>query len=591
MTEDVDMTYNVGEDERYDFEPASEVPKPIPTKITTNNTPTEVIVNLYSDKVMPIDIWQDVIDSYNWKGMPWHTHDQMMDLIIKDIEDPTPKQLTIACWGKLALKLDNSVILDSCNKILDMVNKKGIHQVSYATTDFPPDNQVLWPKLAKLNIALRILNIDRNIPPFPLHKATMKHLLDNNKGPLIVKGHMWVEFNQGTGLGTTISRKGYKSIKNFATRALENQFVAMERKPSRRNLVITQPPPLCTTDDYLTNPKMVELLKIKGEFSVRSLSSNSENTNRAEPPKRSASASNIDTKQISRPSSPKCHANEPFRPIVPQPGYASSQQAGASATPEERQMDLREELNRRDRTGSWYGKDLTVRYQAEQQKREVVLPHNTNNDAFEIEVVNVVDSKDKTNHNEMNNTEHKVIYTTKNQWPYTTNNKNNSDSSTKTKDNANKNKNDDIDAIKKDLKKAKQEIKKFKERETYFESKIKRINEYAENDEKTIKDLKNELSELKSDHEQLKVQQGGKTIKDLKDELSELKSDNKELEKHQEYSVMQAKLDLSRIVNLENTVDEQQLKISLLQNKYTFLKDIHDETMEMIKQQKELRKQ
>lgn len=54
---------------------------------------------------------------------------------------------------------------------------------------------------------------------------------------------------------------------------------------------------------------------------------------------------------------------------------------------------------------------------------------------------------------------------------------------------------------------------------------------------------------------------------------------------------MQCKLDLSRINNLENTVDEQQLKISLLQNKYTFLKDIHDETVEMIRQQKELKKQ
>ena len=74
---------------------------------------------------------------------------------------------------------------------------------------------------------------------------------------------------------------------------------------------------------------------------------------------------------------------------------------------------------------------------------------------------------------------------------------------------------------------------------TFFESKIKRFNGYTENDEKTIKNLKDELSELKSDYDQLKMQQEGKTIKDLKDKLSELKSENKELKSQQECSLMQ----------------------------------------------------
>ena len=121
---------------------------------------------------------------------------------------------------------------------------------------------------------MRILNIDRKIPPFQIHKAVMKHR-DGDHGPLIVRGVMWIEHVKKSGLGTNFSNEGLHKIMDVVERALGLQFVDMPRTPSKRFIGFPQPPKLCTTEGYINNNIMCNLLKNKGEFNVRPASTSS----------------------------------------------------------------------------------------------------------------------------------------------------------------------------------------------------------------------------------------------------------------------------------------------------------------------------
>ena len=489
-TDDIVMTLGVEQHDLLDCE--SPKTKPIDQDNTLTNTiKKNIIYSCY--KKLP-KLWEDVVDSIDYVDLSRHSYHQMMYVLHDDIRDKRPKSMTVCCFDKAALTVPNNTILEACQELIRLVSEEGLHQLSFGTIQFPPEHQSKWEKLGKLNAELRILNIDRNIPPLTLHKATMRHMFEGNTGPLIIKGTMWEQYRRGTGLGETIAFAGLAKLKSFLVQAVQYQFVQMDRHPSKRWLGTNQPPPLCTNDDYLGNETMCHFLRQKDEFSIRPKFSNKEQ----EPPK-SASTSGITVK--ARP-----------QPVVAQP-------TGASANPQEKQID-----QNRPRPATWYGQDYQVNFEPLGKTRNVVVREG---DDSAFDTVFIAESENtKRNCNEMNDTDlrHSIEAKTK---------------VTKTiEDNTSdqkKPKKDDDDQV------------------VNLKKEIAKLNKYLDAEEADNKDYKKQVQKLKLDNEALLVEKDLLLITQLK---------------------------------LDREVTSKTEQIRLLEENYTFLKDLFDDRTTWINKEK-----
>ena len=209
-----------------------------------------------------------------WTNLNHLSFQQMIQRLKDDINNEAPKMMTVGCFDRMIPHIPNDVIVKNCKQLIKLTNEGGIHQISFTTHHFIPSKQAYWYRTAQINSDMRILNIDRKIPPFQIHKAVMKHR-DGDHGPLIVRGVMWIEHVKKSGLGTNFSNEGLHKIMDVVERALGLQFVDMPRTPSKRFIGFPQPPKLCTTEGYINNNIMCNLLKNKGEFNVRPASTSS----------------------------------------------------------------------------------------------------------------------------------------------------------------------------------------------------------------------------------------------------------------------------------------------------------------------------
>ena len=436
-------------------------------------------IQIFSCYVMYLPIWHEMLEDLpgsRWRGMPWHTLDQMVEAVTYEIVDQKPKQITIACWDRRIGVNSNKEILDASKLFIKLVDEDKTHQLSFASVQFPPDKQKYFAQIAELNSELRKLNISRQVPPLSLHKSLMKHLYDDNSGPLICRGPMWKQFVDKTGLGSEPSNAGYDKMRKFLTPALRLQFVNMKRKASRQYSVALRPPPLCTLEEYREVPEMVQFLKDKGEYNIRPAStSNIPTTPKKVQPQRTSSASN----QPPRPKS---------TPLVTKP----RSQSGASATTAEKKIDFEKTKPTPGYKPSWYGKDCAVIYTPENQRRKLVLNNKENDESFEDEVQHVPIPKttEQVNYNEGNESLRDKIERRKNK-PDTSN--------------------DELDQVKSRLAR---EQKENKEKETTIE----KLNDYLDEEEDITKKQKKELDELRLNTETLKLEM---TTKDQKIEKLE----------------------------------------------------------------------
>ena len=229
----------------------------------------DYLQNFYSVLELP----EDLLDGtpINWHVYTGHSFSQIMEKLIAEIKDHEPKMMTIACFENAIYQVSNETIINGAKHLVQLVKDGGIHHISIATQPFIPSRQNFWHRVAKLNAELRYINIDANVPPFCLHKALMKPR-DEFSGPLVVKGLMWQEFVDKEGLGTKLSYEGMGKIVHFAKLAMSYQFVDMPRKASKRWIGILKPVPLCATEGYINNHIMCNILRKKGEFNIRPVS-------------------------------------------------------------------------------------------------------------------------------------------------------------------------------------------------------------------------------------------------------------------------------------------------------------------------------
>lgn len=221
----------------------------------------------YSDIAMPEEFLKGVPAQFQYKMMTG-TLEQIEAKIKADIDDPTPKYMILQCWGRQLRQRSNQSVMDAVYRLVNLVDEHGIHKIAPSTTHFIPAKPGSWQAAAHHNAEMRIINIDRSLPPVTLHKALMdREFVDH--GPLFIKGYMWEEFNKKEGLGETLSKAGFKKQKHFIMKAFEHQFRDQERKASKRYIGTPQPPPLSVTPGYHDNDAMLEILFEEGFISAR----------------------------------------------------------------------------------------------------------------------------------------------------------------------------------------------------------------------------------------------------------------------------------------------------------------------------------
>ena len=507
VTEDTVMTMGVEQHDLLDYEP---VKTPTLDQDTLSNTmKTDHIYSCY--KMLPI-LWEDVVDTINYHDLSKHSYHQMMYVIHDDIRDKIPKWMTICCFDQVALTLPNKTILEGCKEMIKLVEAEGIHKLSFGTIQFPPEHQSKWEKIGKLNSEIRLLNIDRNIPPLALHKALMKHMFDNNTGPLMIKGYMWEQFIKKTGLGETISFAGMKKMKSFLVQAVQKQFLQMNRPNSKRWLGTCQPPPLCATDEYKDDWTMCRFLREKGEDSIASKSSKTSKV----PPK-SASTSNI-----------------PATPVVPQPTGASANPTGATNNDQNR-----------PRPATWYGEDYQVNYQPLDQIRNVVVRED--DCAFDA-VFSEEKENSKRNYNESENNDSDLRLNIE-----------------KRKSRCSIDK--EIEAVKSIQNKA---IKAVQDRATNTKTNEEFTNE--------MKSLNKEVSKLNKYLDTEEAQN-----KDLKKQVQKLKLDNEAL-------LIEKDCLLTTQLRQDREIRAKDEQLRLLEENYTFLKNMHDDRTAWIKENRMTKK-
>ena len=498
QSEDTVMNLNIDQNDLLDFEPSK------PKRIDQDQVNTMTKNNIYSCYRNAPPLWEDVVDSINYIDLSKHSYRQMMYVLHDDVSNKTPKWMTVCCFDQVALTVPNKTILEGCNELIKLVEQEGLHKISFGTIQFPPEHQTKWVKIGELNAEIRLLNIDRKIPPLALHKALMKHMFPDNKGPLMVKGMMWQQYIKRTGLGETISDAGMSKLKHFLLQAVQKQFLSMSRKPSNRWLGTSQPPPLHSTEDYYSVETMCHFLREKGEF-------------HAQKPTKSASTSSIQVK-------PR------YNPVVLQP-------TGASADIDQN----------RPRPATWYGQNYQVDFQPLEDTRKVVL-REEDDSAFDSVFVDQSE-KTKRNYNERNDNDLRQsieklqsLHSQDKEFEVA------KALAKAIKDNTEK------EVIKtKTIEEDSSDLKKVKKENQDLKKEIAKLNKYLDTEEAENKDYKKQVNKLKLDNESLL------------------------LEKE---CLQNTQLKLDR----ELTTKTEQAR--LLEENYTFLKNLYDDRSAWIKKNK-----
>lgn len=221
----------------------------------------------YSDIEMPEEFLKDLPKQVTYKFMKGSLEDIARDIKI-DINDLKPKNMLLACFGKQVLQRSNQSVIEVVNELVDMVDSEGIHQIAPSTNHFIPNKPQSWDAVASFNCQMRIINIDRGLPPLTLHKCLMdREFVDH--GPLIINGRMWLEYLYGEGLGENLSRAGLGKYKHFFMMAFAYQFKKQDRNPSVRDMGTPKPPPLAATKGYEDYPFMRNILEERGLLNLR----------------------------------------------------------------------------------------------------------------------------------------------------------------------------------------------------------------------------------------------------------------------------------------------------------------------------------
>ena len=98
--------------------------------------------------------------------------------------------------------------------------ESGIHKLSLGTLFHVPSEENIWDKICMLNQHLRLMNLNMGMEPNNVHKGLT---FSFNKGLVCYTCYdVWVERENGTGLGTMLNFQGLNRYKNYVLKFIQN---------------------------------------------------------------------------------------------------------------------------------------------------------------------------------------------------------------------------------------------------------------------------------------------------------------------------------------------------------------------------------
>ena len=215
---------------------------------------------VFSGKSMPDQEWIDkngVKNQLQWIGMPDKNIGEMVDTVIHFLQTQnSEKWISVLIFQEVLHECDGAFVVWATEEISKVCSKTN-HKLVFGSCIFVPDFEEDWETIGEFNQWVRMLNIHNKMTPQAIHK----YLLARKAGKSAVKGTLWQEYLDNTGLGSNLNEVGIskfmKAIKDYHT----NGFLAGQDVEEPTFFI---PIPLKDSPGYKSKPEMKEFLKYQG---------------------------------------------------------------------------------------------------------------------------------------------------------------------------------------------------------------------------------------------------------------------------------------------------------------------------------------
>ena len=208
-------------------------------------------------------LWKDEDETTKWITMQGQHVDEITTSILAMMDREVPTNFVALVYQSFVGVEDIVTLEDHFSRITQKQLNSEIHKLVIPTIFSSPVNERIWPEINALNQHIRILCIDMGRPVLNMHKAI---LISNNNGKIqYIRPEMWKEFQTRTGVGSSLSFEGLSMVKSYLKKYLDGGgFEEINRPASKVVAPDMIPPPLCYTNGYKGDEKMIEFIKEAG---------------------------------------------------------------------------------------------------------------------------------------------------------------------------------------------------------------------------------------------------------------------------------------------------------------------------------------
>ena len=167
---------------------------------------------ILADYSIDMDRFQHGDHTIRWVLVRSNTILETETVINNFLQDPHPKGLVIHCFTRFFLELKYKLddVMTAITNIATKMKNIFIHNLVFSTSPFYPCMEKKWPQVAAFNLFTRNTNIAMGKTPLGLHKSLLRSV--KSLGKMAVKGDMFQEFREGSGVGASLTHEGVEKI-------------------------------------------------------------------------------------------------------------------------------------------------------------------------------------------------------------------------------------------------------------------------------------------------------------------------------------------------------------------------------------------
>ena len=235
------------------------------------NSPVKDIV--FGSFNMPEQIWPEERLKITWVSLASHHEEEMANIVIKAIKAQNiPKNILVQCFQRHVGEVDVEKLIRLMGLITEEAKKQTQNRVAFGTSWFTPAKANVWACFSIFNKETHRLNEELGVARVNLHKCLMSQVDEYRDLSLMIRGQMYLEFQLGVDLGSTVSIEGIKRLKNTLMKVFDHAFQDDPNRPRSNNYRTKLPPSLSVTPGYEDDQFMIQLLEEKRIIKARTRS-------------------------------------------------------------------------------------------------------------------------------------------------------------------------------------------------------------------------------------------------------------------------------------------------------------------------------